>query len=300
MIKNTAKGGKVMKTITIARIVAATDFSAAAERAVRRGALIAKQLGAELHLLHVVYPLDLYPGLMLAFDSRQTELERLRQETGKTRLDTMAEALQQEYGVRIKTATRIGRAHTQIAEYAVAHAAGLLVVGARGENTMLDLLLGSTASRLLRVATCPVLIVRNAEAVPYRQAIAAVDFPEGSAAVPTFARTVAPNARIEVLHIFDLVQEARMREIGLDDARLQKYRDDALAQVKTQSHDPPGFVRLSAGGNLRPCRHVARRFDCPGQARQERFAGVPAGHRQQGRGQRGRLRRAIDRLTWAP
>ena len=223
-----------MKTITIARIVATTDFSAAAERAVRRGALIAKQLGAEFHLLHVVYPLDLYPGLMLAFDSRQTELERLRQETGKTRVDTMADALQQEYGIRIKTATRIGRAHTQIAEYAVAHAAGLLVVGARGENTMLDLLLGSTASRLLRVATCPVLIVRNAEAVAYRQAIAAVDFPEGSAAVPTFARTVAPDARIEVLHIFDLVQEARMREIGLDDAQLQKYRDDALAKMQTQ------------------------------------------------------------------
>ena len=35
----------------ITPIVVATDFSAAAERAMRRGALTAKQLGVELHLL---------------------------------------------------------------------------------------------------------------------------------------------------------------------------------------------------------------------------------------------------------
>lgn len=37
----------------IISIVATTDFSAAANRAVLRAALIAKQYGAELHLLHV-------------------------------------------------------------------------------------------------------------------------------------------------------------------------------------------------------------------------------------------------------
>lgn len=47
---------------TIHRIVAATDFSVPAGRAVRRAALIAKAWHAELHLLHVVHPLALYPG----------------------------------------------------------------------------------------------------------------------------------------------------------------------------------------------------------------------------------------------
>ena len=36
----------------------------------------------------------------------------------------------------------------------------LVVCGARGEHTLLDLVLGSTASRLLRIADCPVLLVK--------------------------------------------------------------------------------------------------------------------------------------------
>ena len=44
-------------------IVAATDFSDAAGRAVSRAVLIARQQGAELHLLHVISPLALYPGM---------------------------------------------------------------------------------------------------------------------------------------------------------------------------------------------------------------------------------------------
>lgn len=46
----------------ITTIVAATDFPDAANRAVRRAALIARQLGAELHLLHATAPWRCIPG----------------------------------------------------------------------------------------------------------------------------------------------------------------------------------------------------------------------------------------------
>jgi nucleotide-binding universal stress UspA family protein len=52
--------------------------------------------------------------------------------------------------------------------------------------------------------------------------------------VPALARTAAPGARIEVLHIFNQVQEARIREVGLDDARLDQYCDQALAEMGEQ------------------------------------------------------------------
>ena len=192
--------------LPITHIVAATDFSASAERAVWRGALIAKRLGAELHLLHVVNPLDLYPGPELSLGS-QRHYERRQQEASKSQLDTLAASLHGHFGIPVQAVTRIGRAYAQIVSYAAAKAGSLIVAGARGENTLLDLLLGSTASRLLRAATCPVLIVKNVEVGTYRQAIAAMDFSPGSAEVPTLARAIAPDAHFEALHIFDLVQE---------------------------------------------------------------------------------------------
>ena len=218
----------------ITHIVAATDFSAPAERAVQRAAQIAKQLNAELHLIHVVHPIDLCVGTELSFGS-QKHIGRMQEEISKGQLNTLADKLQKDFGIPVQVATRIGGAHTEIASYATSKMGCLIVAGARGENeSLLNLLLGSTSTRLLRSASCPVLIVRNTGAEPYRQVISAVDFSSGAAEVPALASAIAPEAAIETLHVFDLTQEARMRKIGLDDDRLHQYHNDALIEVGKQ------------------------------------------------------------------
>lgn len=217
----------------ITPIVVATDFSAAAERAMRRGALIAKRLGAELHLLHVVHPLVLYPGPDPAIDF-QLSHEQVLQTAGKTRLDALAISLSKEFAVPVVAATRIGRAHTEIADYAAATTAGLVVTGVRGESTLLDLLIGSTASRLLRVATCPVLIVKNPEAEPYRNAIAAVDFSPGSINALQLAHAVASGARIEVLHVYDTEHDDRMRQAGMDEKFILERQEHILKDAENR------------------------------------------------------------------
>lgn len=219
----------------ITHIVATTDFSPAAERAVQRAALIAKQLNIELTLIHVVHPLDLYVGTELSF-GYQKNFGRVQQEISKDQLNILAANLQKNFDIPVQVATRIGGAHTEIAGYAASKTGCLIVAGARGENenTMLNLLLGSTATRLLRAASGPVLIVRNKKIAPYLQAIAAVDFSSGSSGVPTLARAAAPEAHIETLYVFDLTQEARMRKVSLDDDKLHQYHNDALIEVGKQ------------------------------------------------------------------
>ncbi|MDO9386460.1 MAG: universal stress protein [Thiobacillus sp.] len=192
-------------------IVAATDFSEFSERAMRRAARIAQQHNAELHLLHVVRPLDLYPSLTLtpdAFSHSDQELQQAEQ----TRVETMATALSAQFGIRVLPVTRIGRAHTEIAGYVQEVAADLVAAGARGESTLMDLFLGSTASRLLRVATCPVLIVKNPVDEPYRKVLAAVDFSPVSAAVLSHAFALADGARVETLHVLGSEVEQRLRK----------------------------------------------------------------------------------------
>lgn len=143
---------------TIRRIIAATDFSVAAGRAVGRAALIAKERRAELHLLHAVHPLSLYPGTEFGLGDLSRHDQAI--EAGAhTRLEELAVTLRERFGIATHAVTRIGRAHTAITTHARQVEANL-VVGEHGENTLLDLLLGSTAARVLRLAGYPVLIVK--------------------------------------------------------------------------------------------------------------------------------------------
>ena len=224
-------------------IVAATDFSEFSERAVRRAARIAQQHNAQLHLLHVVRPLDLYPSLTLTPDEFGHSDQELQQ-AEQTRVEAMATALSGQFGIRVLPVTRIGRAHTEIAGYAQEVAADLVAAGSRGESTLMDLFLGSTVSRLLRVAACPVLIVKKPEDEPYRKVLAAVDFSPVSAAVLSHAFGLADGARVETLHVLGSEVEQRLRKakfvrVDLTDwlARqrvdAEKQLDALLAPVET-------------------------------------------------------------------
>ena len=195
----------------INRIVAATDFSVFSERVVQRAAHIAKQHHAEVHLLHAVRPFDLYPGLTLTPDVSGHH-DQVLQEAEHTRLDELASSLAGQFGIRIRSVTRLGRAHAEIAAYAQSVSADLVVAGARGESTLMDLFLGSTASRLLRVATCPVLVVKNPADAPYHRVVAAVDFSPVSAAVVVHALELAAAAPVTALHVLGTEVEERLRK----------------------------------------------------------------------------------------
>lgn len=235
-------------------IVAATDFSSYSERAVQRAASIAKQHQAQLHLLHVVRPLDLYPGLTLGPDEFGQHDQDLQQQE-QTRLEAMATALSGQFGVRVLPVTRIGRAYTEIATYAQEVSADLVVAGARGENSLMDLFLGSTASRLLRVATCPVLIVRKPVDEPYRKVLATVDFSSVSAAVVSYALSLASGARVEMLHVLGSEVEQRLRKAKFVDvditdwlARLRSEAEKQLEALLTPIENSAAVGRLVQPG----------------------------------------------------
>lgn len=185
-----------MKTASC--ILAATDLSTAAACAVRRAAMIASQFGATLHVLHVVPPLNLYPGQN--FDAAALDNEAL--DVAGERLTALLQDLAKQYGIRTHAAWRIGRVHAQIAAYAQEVAADLIVVGARGDHSRMRSFLGSTTSRLLRVRSGPLLVVRRPN-WPYKQVLAAVDFSADSDVALAWARRLADGAHLDVLHVLD-------------------------------------------------------------------------------------------------
>lgn len=185
-----------MKTASC--ILAATDFSDAAACAVRRAATIAGQFGAALHVLHVVPPLNLYPGQSID----PIALDKQALDAAGERLDTLLPDLAEQYGIRTHAAWRIGRVHAQIADYAKEVAADLVVMGARGDHSRMRSFLGSTTSRLLRVRSGPLLVVRRPN-WPYKHVLAAVDFSADSDTALAWARLLADGVRLDVLHVLD-------------------------------------------------------------------------------------------------
>jgi nucleotide-binding universal stress UspA family protein len=142
----------------IQRIVCPTDFSPTAAKAVDYAADLARSLGAELVLLHVIPDLN-YPirglGMAAAFPHLREEVHARANE----QLAALPAKLGQ--GLVVKTEVRDGAPHDVILAAAKDHGADLIVMGTHGYTGLKHALLGSAAERVVRLATCPVLTVRH-------------------------------------------------------------------------------------------------------------------------------------------
>ena len=166
----------------IRTLLAAVDFSPPSERALDYALAVAKRTGAALHVLHAWRappwsapvgspPADQTTLVESALDSwrraAERELDTLR---GRAEGDGVACQIHLEIGVASET---IGRAVKALG-------ADLAVVGARGRSALSHVLLGSAAERVMRISTCPVLVVPERSQLPprlpLRKIVVAVDF----------------------------------------------------------------------------------------------------------------------------
>ncbi len=142
-----------------ARILVATDFSAAAERAWTRATALARPLGAELVLVHVFVEAPLYsetpfnaPEVREVYESGKAWVsEQLEQWAGHAHAE----------GLRARTVLRTGVPYREILAVAAEEQADLIVMGTHGRGGFERAMLGSVADRVVRLATCPVLTVRE-------------------------------------------------------------------------------------------------------------------------------------------
>lgn len=111
----------------------------------------------------------------------------------------------------------------------------LVVVGAHGRSYLHDLVLGTTAERVVRKGQMPVLIVKFPAAEAYRRFLVPTDFSQGAQRALASARRLAPQARAALLHVYDLSFELRAWEIGSERLLdLQRaYEPDLRAKLKS-------------------------------------------------------------------
>jgi nucleotide-binding universal stress UspA family protein len=143
------------------RMVVPTDFSVPSEEAWALARRLARAVGAEVVLAHVLVPPPIYgeqPEVVGAefkvFDDARAWVEK---ELERWATDARAS------GLAVRTALRTGTAHEEIVDLATAERADLVVLGTHGRTGLTRALMGSVAERVIRLAPCPVLSVRKSE-----------------------------------------------------------------------------------------------------------------------------------------
>src|SRR5690606_6719298 len=188
--------------IGLNRIVAATDLSPLAQRAVERGALLAQAQGASLDVVHVLNPdwLDQLQGL-LGMKPRPSLVSWSEQI--KSQLDALADELRSRWTVTAQTHVLCGSLLSSLSQHVQTLGADLIVLGVQGEDALRRLTLGSTASRMISMSRRPMLVVRQEAENAYRRVLVAVDFSPSALASIAHAHVLAPQAEIILCHVQD-------------------------------------------------------------------------------------------------
>lgn len=137
-------------------ILASVDFSTASKQVVAEASKLAQAVKARLVLLHVVQP-----PVVTANDLRPqvgAEYVAAAAESATKRLTALQKPLRAK-GVAVETKHLVGHPGECIVEQARKLRADYIVLGSHGHGAFYELIVGSTTSRVLRTAHCPVVVV---------------------------------------------------------------------------------------------------------------------------------------------
>lgn len=228
----------------LTHILVGTDFSANAADALGRAAALASASGARLTLVHALESPDFAAWHTLLGDGEQALRTGLRSEADE-RLRDAASSL----GSGLHLDIHVSDESPAVAFPRLASERGvdMVVLGQHGADEAPSLLLGSTASRVLRKSRVPVLIVRRRPVAPYAAPLVAVDFSPAAGLSIDLLRAVAPGARATLAYVHEFPYEGKLQFAGIDDSVIARFREEsaeqaraALGQLAASHRLPPG------------------------------------------------------------
>jgi nucleotide-binding universal stress UspA family protein len=149
-------GSELLSTAggAFARVLLATDLSAASEEATERALELTRRLEADLLVVSVIDPGQLrLPGGR--FRARIDQV-RAQQEAAAQAIVRRGQAA----GINVSFLIWQGEPGESIVDAAASEGADLIVVGSHGRGAVGRFLIGSVSDHVVRHARCPVMVVR--------------------------------------------------------------------------------------------------------------------------------------------
>ncbi|MBI5128396.1 MAG: universal stress protein [Rhodopseudomonas palustris] len=202
-------------------VAVATDFSARSDRAVRRAALIARDAGARLVLVHVVD--DDQPEHIVAAECEIAET-------------ALADAIREHAhlaGLRCVPLVVCGTPFDGILQAARQQGADLCVIGSHRRAFLKDIFVGTTAERVIRNSPIPVLMANIDPALRYATGLAPVELSDVSVQALSVARQLGllPRSRVSILHVYDAAAAGMLSYAGVRKSNV----DDYLVEIRVEA-----------------------------------------------------------------
>jgi len=224
--------GVPARKVSLDRILVATDFSPASDRALEYALSLARHYGSHLYVAHIIL-LDDYP--LIAPDLAVAREDKYRREAkhAMAKLVRSGRFLGVSHDILIEEGTLWLAIHNLIKKYGVQ----LVVAGTQGMGSVQKVLLGSNAEQMFRQSTIPMLTV--GPAVPseplyeaeFKHILFATDFGPGAEKEAAFALSLAKEHRskLTVLHVSTGTEETK-----------DAHEDFNLRQMRELVPDPQG------------------------------------------------------------
>ncbi len=236
------------KQKTVRQILVGTDFSRPASNAVLRAAMLAAEHSARLEIVHVAPRASRARLKQLAVDeSVWCESDALCEEQL-----AKAQELASSQGVVATVGLLRGSAAAVLTSEAQRLSADLVVLGYRGERSLKDALIGTTAERVIERWAGDTLVVKNAPKESYGGILACVALGPVSCSVVASALALSVHARLHVLHTYQPLFERKLLNHAASGETLANHRT-AVKQEAVQ-----GLARLLESCSVPDGRHVER------------------------------------------
>lgn len=148
---------------SVKKILAPIDFSELSMVAMRAAMELAKDIGAEVHLVHVIAPHHSFIPLPLATNAEQSR-ELVREAAMVEQADDeLARIKRDEFGdsKKVFTFAVVGPPVQKLVEYATQNQIDLILMSTHGRTGSEHMLIGSVTEKLTRYAPCSVLVLRQ-------------------------------------------------------------------------------------------------------------------------------------------
>lgn len=211
----------------IQHVAALCDASPASMNAAWRAALVARDLSLPLRLVFHSQPRARAAGVPATLAALQVRAKEL-------------------LGVRAS----IERAGADAVRAAVPHTrCGLLVAPGVPGNPMREIIFGTPAERLLKVARGPVLVVKRAAQSGYRRVFVASDLGPRSAQLVAAGAALGPRAQVAVFHALGAEGLGAASEFDATPQAVREYRMKRAALARRAIESAAGLGTSPAPGD---------------------------------------------------